>query len=146
MKDEPLTATQVRDYIASHDFSTRAKKKLTKKGCRDFVAPSADLRQMCIEAGHPEYFNPLRNRIFRAMDANMALMNCAMIDLSQPDGIRLLDSGIVAFRDILVSYFTETDVDALHEYLQDQTELEKCKYSLLQSIKALSSADLKKIL
>lgn len=145
INDKPLTATQMRDYIASQDPAGRAQKKLIKrmKKHREFTGISADVRQMCIEAGHPEYYTSISNRIFRAMDANPALMNCVMIDLSQPDEIRLPDSGIVAFRDILVSYFTEKDLDALHEYLQAKTELEQCEYSILQSIKTTSTKALK---
>lgn len=67
-----------------------------------------------------------------------------MVDLFQPNTIRLPENGVVALRDILTSYFKEEDIDALCEYLHNQTELNRCEYSMRQNIKALSSPELKK--
>lgn len=130
--------------IATLNLSDRAKRKWIRKRDDEFIAPSADVQQMCEEAGHPEYYVPLKNRIFRAMEADHSIMECVMVDLFQPDVIRLPEKGVVTLRDILTSYFKEEDIDALREYLHNQTELNQCEYSMRQNIKALSTVDLKK--
>ncbi|MVB11356.1 hypothetical protein CAFE_20700 [Caprobacter fermentans] len=143
MREYPVELDSKGQMAAMH-LSDRLKRKWLKRRGDEFIVPCADVQQMCVEAGHPEYFNSLRNRIYRAMEVDHSLMECVMVDLFQPDAIRLPEKGVAAFRDILTSYFNEEDIDALHEYLHDQTELKQCEYSMRQNIRALSSPELKK--
>ncbi len=134
---------RILDAVDYH-LSARAKRKLLKRRGDEFIAPSADVQQICEEAGHPEYYIPLQSRIYRAMETDHNLMECVIVDLFQPGVIHLPEKGIAAFRDILTSYFTEKDIDALRGYLHDQTELKQYEYSMRQTIRSIRSPDLKK--
>ena len=143
MRKYPVELDSNGQIVAMH-LSDRSKRKWLKRRGDEFIVPSADVRQMCVEAGHPEYYIPLQNRIYRAMEADHSLMECVMVDLFQPDMIRLPEKGIAALRDILTSYFKEEDINALCEYLHSQTELKRCEYSVRQNIRVTRSPELQK--
>ena len=72
MRKYPIRMNSKGKFASMH-LSDRSKRKWLKRRGDEFIAPSADLRQMCEEAGYPEYFNSLRNRIFKAMEEDHSL-------------------------------------------------------------------------
>lgn len=129
--------------ILAVKLTNHTKRKLMKEREDEFIPVSADLYQMCELAGHPEYFTPLRNRIFREMETNEALQNHVMVDLFDPDVMRLPESGITMLYEILTSYFDEKDIIALRQYIHNQNECRHYNYSIDQSIKATRTPVLK---
>lgn len=121
----------------------RVIKKYLKKHENEFVPASADVYQMCETAGHPEYFTPIKNRIFREMETDKSVQSCVMVDLFDSETLRLPENGIVRFHDLLASYFDVKDIIALREYLHDQNEYRKNDYSINKGIKGTRTPVLK---
>jgi len=142
MFNKPIK-TDSEGNIVMAKLTDHTKRKLMKEREDEFIPVSADIFQMCELAGHPEYFTPLRNRIFREMETNEALQNHVMVDLFDLDVMRLPESGIAMLYEILTSYFDEKDVIALRQYMHNQNECRHYNYSIDQSIKAARTPVLK---
>lgn len=121
----------------------KAKKKLERKHAEDFTPYRASLRLMCEKYALPEYFTPIRNRIYREADENELKMDYIYINLNDLEDIYLDSTSIIAFWDILKGYF---DIDFLRDFrhwLSAVNEEEEFYFNFTKAIRTAKISQLK---
>lgn len=101
-------------------FNKQIIKTATRHIKRNSARPvhTASIKKMSEIAGHPEYFNQIKNRLLTAAERSDSIGNYIYWDLKSPDDISLSHDGIEALIDILKGYFSESDLRDLCEYIK----------------------------
>lgn len=119
----------------------KAKKKLERKHTDDFTPYRASLKRMCEKYAKPEYFTPIRNRIYR--ESEESDLDYVYINLNDLEDIYLDSTSIIAFWDILKGYF---DIDFLIDFrrcLSVINEEEKFYWDFAKAIRTAKISQLK---
>lgn len=120
----------------------KSKKALIKSQKDEFIPEKLNLKALCEWHNKPEYFNQIRNRIYRAMEQDEELSNYVYIDFDDMENIFIDSDGIIMFGDILKGYFdTKVFADILVE-MRKRTEERK---ELFYFKRALRETETKKI-
>lgn len=120
----------------------KAKKSLERKHKDEFIPYRASLRLMCEKYAMPEYFTPIRNRIYNEADKNELKMDYIYISLNDFEDIYLDSTSIIAFWDILKGYF---DIEFLREFrhwLSSMNNEEKFYWDFTKAIKTAKISQL----
>ena len=120
-------------------------RKETKKKINEPLQHSVSITSMCKTVGHPEYFEQIRNRIFREMEQDKTVGDYVYMDGDMKD-IFLGADGVCYLSDLLMGYFKEKDIVGLHQYMVDLDTEEKIKFQFVNSLKITSTPDIKEFL
>ena len=119
----------------------KAKKSLERKHKDEFIPYRASLRLMCEKYAMPEYFTPIRNRIYNEADKNELKMDYIYISLNDIEDIYLDSTSIIAFWDILKGYFDIEFLKEFRHWLSSMNNEEKFYWDFTKAIKTAKTAD-----
>lgn len=119
--------------------------KETKKKINKPLQHSVSITSMCKTVGHPEYFEQIRNRVFREMEQDKTVGDYVYIDGDMKD-IFLGADGVCYLSDLLMGYFEKKDIVSLHQYMSDLDSQERIKSQFVNSLKITSTPDIKEFL
>lgn len=121
----------------------KTKKHLDKKHKDDFMPERLNLKALCKYHNKSEYFNQIRNRIYRATEQNEELNDYIFINIDDLENIYLDTDGIIMFREILLGYFDGNELADLMCEIRQQNEVHKFYYDFKTALKTFSTKQLK---
>lgn len=142
MFNKPIK-TDSEGNITEITITEKMQKRLRKAHKDDFMPCSTSIKKMCDEGSHPEYFNQIRNRIFRELEEDSELGNYVAIDLNDFEDVRLTADGVFIFFEILTSYFKDDDVRDMLVLMKKMDESARARYNLEHSLSRMTKQELK---
>lgn len=128
---DPFTEAEVCDF---RKVKKRIK-QMAKQQRSDLQLRTASLYQMCKQTGHPEYFWSVRARIVRSLDSIdlTKILDGLFVNPRHLSDLRLSDTGIACFREILDCYLNPELVDSLYVYLHRYNDDERALFRIMQT-------------
>ncbi|MGN0537155.1 MAG: hypothetical protein ACI4M3_04170 [Acutalibacteraceae bacterium] len=120
----------------------KAKRELERKHEGEFMPYRASLRLMCEKYAIPEYFNAIRNRIYREAEKNDILNDYLYISLDNLEDIYFDSTGIVALWDILKGYFDEDFLRNFRRWLSAVNKEEEYYFNFAKAVKTAKISQL----
>lgn len=121
----------------------KTKKHFEKKYKDSFKPECLNLKALCEHHNRPEYFNQIRNRVYRAAEQNEELCDYILLDLNNLENIYLDTDGIIMFREILSGYFDLNELADIMVEMRRRNEMNKFIYDFKQALKTFSNKQLK---
>ena len=121
----------------------KTNKHFEKKYKDSFKPECLNLKALCEYHNRPEYFNQIRNRIYRATEQDEELGDYILLDLNDLENIHLDTDGIIMFREILSGYFDLNELADIMVEMRRRNETKKFMYDFKQALKTFSNKQLK---
>jgi len=106
----------------------------------------ASIYKMCECYKRPEYFNQIVNRITREAEEYPELLNHIAVDPARTEDMLLDETGIFLLSDVLMGYFPDEDIIALHRHLRTKDKKQKNEYNMFQMLHSHSKEELTTLL
>lgn len=109
----------------------------------EFVPYSVSINKWCECEGKPEYYIPIRNRIYREIEENPRLGDYVYLCGDNIEDLCISDDGLCIFSDILMGYFDLSVIRNIFERVSSRNKIAQLEWCLDTTIKSLSVKTLK---
>ena len=120
-------------------IANKIKKIKPDKG---FTPYTMSLYKLCEQTGKPEYFNQIRNRIYRELEENESLSDYVRISTDHLENIFLCNDGVLIFSEILIDYFGEVEIKSIWMHMRELNKISKQEYDNEHMFDNFSISDL----
>lgn len=118
-------------------------KKLDKKSKGKFTPSTFSIKKLCSAGGHPEYFNQIRNRVFRELAGDSTLGNYIYLNPEDLEDVWLSWKGAFFLDEVLTAYFNVEFIQYVIRLGRSIDESKRADYDLHKELASMSTSDLK---
>ncbi|MCI1966321.1 MAG: hypothetical protein LKJ17_09375 [Oscillospiraceae bacterium] len=118
-------------------------KKLDKESQGKFVPSTFSVKKLCSVGKHPEYFNQVKNRIFRELAEDSSLGNYIYLNPEDLDDVWLSWKGAFFLDEVLTSYFSHNFIRYVIRLCQSLDKSKRISCDLSKALSDMPTPDLK---
>ncbi|MVB12349.1 hypothetical protein CAFE_30830 [Caprobacter fermentans] len=118
-------------------------KKLDKQSKGKFIPSTFSVKKLCNVGGHPEYFNQIRNRIFRELSKDSTVGDYIYLSPEDLEDVWLSWRGAFFLDEVLTGYFSTEFIQYVVEIGRDIDRSKRADYDLHKELTGMSTSDLK---